>query len=82
MEALLSPTIQRLLDYFAHTASDEEILAFQLSEVEQERIRDLLERASEGSLSVSERTELDQLASLDEEISLLKTRARQRLRDK
>ena len=76
---LLSPAIQHLLDYFAHNASDEEILAYGLSEAERERVRDLLERAAYEDLLPTERAELDQLTVLDEEISLLKIRARKRL---
>ena len=82
MEAVLPSAIQHLLDYFAHNASDEEILAYGLSDSEQERVRDLLERAAHDDVLPSERAELDQLTVLDEEISLLKARARKRLAGK
>lgn len=79
MTAVMTMTMQRLLEHFANTASDEEILAFNLSVEERERITELLERAAYEELPSEERAELDHLAFLDEEISLLKLRARKRL---
>ena len=47
----------------------------QLSVMEQERLHDLLDRNSNGGLSVAESIELEQLVEQVDQLSLLKTRA-------
>jgi hypothetical protein len=65
----------QLLDKFVHLLSPEEILAFQLTEEEQDRIDDLLERNSEGQLTMEEKAELQQYAEIERTVSLLKAKA-------
>ncbi len=65
----------QLLDKFVNLLSPEEMLAFQLSEEEQNRIDDLLERNNEGRLTMEEKAELQQYAEIERTVSLLKAKA-------
>ena len=65
----------RLLDKFVNLLSPEEMLAFQLSEEEQNRIDDLLDRNNEGQLTMEEKAELQQYAEIERTVSLLKAKA-------
>ena len=64
-----------LLEKFVKLLSPEEMLAFQLSEEEQNRIDDLLERNNEGQLTMEEKAELQQYAEIERTVSLLKAKA-------
>ena len=64
-----------LLEKFVNLLSPEEMLAFQLSEQEQNRIDDLLERNNEGQLTMEEKAELQQYAEIERNVSLLKAKA-------
>ena len=64
-----------LLEKFVKLLSPEEMLAFQLTEEEQNHIDDLLERNNEGQLTAEEKAELQQYAEIERNVSLLKAKA-------
>jgi hypothetical protein len=64
--AKLVPSYERFLDRVVESMTPEEILAFRVSDEEQERVEDLLERNNEGELTPQEAAELHQIAQFDE----------------
>jgi hypothetical protein len=75
----LSPIYGELIDYLVQKATPEEILAFRLSEMAQERAESLTERNKAGTLTPEEKVELDQMLEFDQLVSLLKAKAVQAL---
>ncbi|MEP7294080.1 MAG: hypothetical protein ABI835_19995 [Chloroflexota bacterium] len=73
--AHLLPLYDEFLDYLIEKASPAEILAFQPSEDAQEYARDLLERNSEGELTVEEKYQLAQMLQFERMMSVLKAKA-------
>lgn len=71
-----------IVDLFARGASPAEVLAFRPSLETQERVRDLLERNSEGELTDEEMAELDRLGELQHLLQLVKIRAEEYLKTK
>jgi len=71
--------VEEVFDFLTHRPSPEEILAFRPSEKSVERLRALLDKNREGSLTVEEETELDTLQSLNHLYALIKLQARQQL---
>ena len=71
----LSPIYEELLDYLVEKATPEEILNFSVSEAAQRRATELSERNNAGTLSSSERQELEQMMELDRFVSVLKAKA-------
>jgi len=71
--------VEEVFDFLAHRPSPEEIIAFRPSEKSVERLRELLDKNREGSLTVEEETELDTLQSLNHLYALIKLQARQQL---
>ena len=69
-----------IIDLLARGASSAEIVAFQLSEDTQERVRFLLERNSAGELTAEEEAELDILGEVGQVMQLIKIRAQEYLK--
>jgi hypothetical protein len=80
--AHMPTTFDKFLDEVVAKMSPEEILAFQLSEEEQDRIDDLLDRNNEGDLNPVEKGELQQIVELERIMSLLKAKAAYALKKK
>ena len=68
-------TFDKFLDEIVAKMTPAEILAFQLSEEEQDRIDDLLDRNNEGDLNTVEKGELQQIVELERIMALLKAKA-------
>jgi hypothetical protein len=77
--AKLVPSYERFLDRVVETMTPEEILAFRVSDEEQERVDELLDRNNENQLTETEQRELEQIAQFEELITLLKVRAAYKL---
>src|SRR5687768_1382768 len=71
-----------IIDLLARGASSTEILAFQLSEDTQERVRFLLERNAADELTAEEASELDLLGEVGHVMQLVKLRAQEYLKTK
>lgn len=71
-----------IIDLLARGASSTEILAFQLSEDTQERVRFLLERNAADELTAEEASELDLLGEVGHVMQLVKLRAHEYLKTK
>src|SRR5258708_39388360 len=69
-----------VLTFLARGPQPEEIVAFRPSEKSVERIRELLDKNREGSLTPDEQSEMDHIQTLNHLFSLLKAHARQNLR--
>ena len=81
----LSPerkSYDEIIDLLARGASSAEILAFQLSENTQERVRFLLERNAADELSEEEAAELEIFGEVEHVMQLVKIRAREYLNTK
>jgi hypothetical protein len=65
----------KLLDYLVEKATPEEILAFQLSESEQDYARELVERNNAGTLTPEETIQVQQLLQFERMASVLKAKA-------
>ena len=81
----LSParkSYDEIIDLLASGASSAEIVAFQLSEDTQERVRFLLERNSADELTAEEASELDILGEVGHVMQLVKLRAEEYLKTK
>jgi hypothetical protein len=68
--------LDEVLDFLVSTPTPEQIIAFRPSEVAQERVRDLLDRNRNGTLSTEENEELDEISRMNDFVSLLKVRVR------
>lgn len=79
---IITPSYQELVNYLAEKAPPEEILAFQVSEVAQNRAEELTERNKEGRLTAEESYELQQMLEFDEMMTLLKLKALKALQSK
>lgn len=66
---------EELVSYLAEKATPEEILAFEASEDAQSRAEELLAHNSEGTLTLDERLELEQMLHFDRLVSALKAKA-------
>jgi hypothetical protein len=75
--AEITRTIEdEIIDFLISTPDLEQIAAFHASDTAQARLRYLLEANRNGTLTDSEREELDDASYLNHFISRLKTRAR------
>lgn len=68
-----------VLDFLASTPTPKEIIAFHASESLQGRIRYLLEQNRKSSLTLDEKSELDNYIELDYFITMLKITAKKKL---
>ena len=69
--------VEEVFDFLSGRPSPEEIIAFRPSEKSVGRLRELLDRNREGSLTAEEEAELDTLQSLNQLFALIKLQARQ-----
>jgi hypothetical protein len=71
------PTLfQELGDFLASAPSQKQLLAFRASEQVQERYRELLNRASQGTLSREEQYEFGQFELIEMLVQYVKSRIR------
>jgi hypothetical protein len=75
MATTLLPSYDRLISHIVEKWSPEEILAFQVSDEEQERAEYLLDQNNEGRLTSEEYAELQQMLHFDRLVSLFKAKA-------
>lgn len=75
----LHPAHESMLDFLVEKATPEEILAFQVSEAEQERTSELLDKQNEGTLTPEEETELEAIRQMDLFYMALRAKAVQAL---
>lgn len=71
-----APIYHEPLDFLASQPTREQVIAYRISPVAQERLSDLLYRNREESLTPAERAELDTYLHLSDWLTLLKARAR------
>ena len=74
--AALSSFRHEVISFLAQGPRPTEIIAFQPSEAAVARIRELRDRNQEGSLSAEEEAEMDEVAEVDNLVSMLKAEAR------
>jgi len=70
-----SPLTEELVGFLARGPRPEEIVAFRPSESALARARELLGRNKQGLLAPSEEAELDEMALLDDLVTLIKAKA-------
>lgn len=75
MATTLMPAYERLVSSIVDGMTPEEILAFKVSDEEQERAEYLLDQNNEGKLTPEEDAELQQMLYFDRFVSLLKAKA-------
>lgn len=73
-QASILRAYDEIASFFAQGPSPEEIAAFQLSEPTVERVRDLLEKNSAGTLTAEEQEELDEVGHLNRMLLLIRSR--------
>lgn len=73
--------LEELIDFMARGPQIEEIVKFRVSEKSAQRVRTLLDKNREGSLTDAERAELDAMESLNHLFALVKARALGQLRN-
>jgi len=71
--------LDEVLEFLASTPTPEAILTLRPSEKVQQRVRYLLEQNRSGGLSELEQAELDDYEQVDQFVTLLKAKARQKL---
>jgi hypothetical protein len=80
MESLeINTLLDEVLDFLASTPTPEQIVAYQPSKALQGRLRALLNKKMGGGLTAEEQAEFDEFSRTNHFMSLLKTRARQKL---
>jgi nucleoside transporter len=70
---------EEIIDFIARGTTPESVVAFRPSDALQGRVRDLTERAREGSVSPEERSELEDCLQLEHIVIMAKARARQHI---
>ena len=78
--AKLVPSYEQFLDRVIEAMTPEEILAFRVSDEEQKRVDELLDRHNENEVTLEEQRELAQIAQFEELMTLLKVRAAHKLK--
>lgn len=66
-----------IIDLFARGGGVAAVLSFRRSDASIARVRELLSRSGDGSLSEDERAELDRFVEVERLMQLVKARARQ-----
>lgn len=79
--AKLLPSYERFLDRVVESMTPAVILAFKVTEEEQKRAEELLDKNNEGELTDEERYELEQMLHFDRLVSALKAKAAYALRE-
>ncbi|MFN8374581.1 MAG: hypothetical protein U0694_17095 [Anaerolineae bacterium] len=75
----INPLFDEVLEFLASTPTPNDIVAFQPSDVLQQRASALLEKKRQDALSTVEASELEEFARLNQFMSMLKIRARKKL---
>jgi hypothetical protein len=75
----LNPLFDEVLEFLASTPTPEAIIAFQPSEILQQRATALLEHKRQDLLTSEEKFELEEFARMNQFMSMLKIRARKKL---
>lgn len=70
---------EEIIDFIARGTTPESVIAFRPSEALQRRVEELTERASDGSITVEERSELEDCLQLEHIMIMAKARARQHI---
>jgi len=78
--AATHPVYREMIDFLATSPSSRQVMEFQLSDIAQERLSELLEKNREEILSKSELAELDVYELVHHSIIRLKAQARRSLR--
>jgi hypothetical protein len=68
---------EEIIDFIAAGTTPEAVVAFRPSAAVQRRVAELTERSKEGSISLEERSELDDYLQLEHIMIMAKARARQ-----
>jgi len=71
--------VDELIEFLGRGPQPEEIVAFQVSQNSQSRVRDLLDKSRAGTLNADEESELNAVESLNHLFALIKARAWQHL---
>jgi hypothetical protein len=71
--------VDELVEFLGRGPRPQEIVSFRVSESSQSRIRDLLDKNRDGSLSAGEEIELNAVESLNHLFALIRARAMQNL---
>lgn len=71
----LAPVYEYFLDYLVEKATPQEILAFEIPELERKHAIALLEKQDDGTLTPEETMALEQMQRTDRLISVLKAKA-------
>jgi hypothetical protein len=66
--------IEDVAEFLSRGPSAEEIANFRISEQAQERVRVLMDKNEDGTLTPDERTELDEITMLDQLFTLIRAR--------
>ncbi len=80
-QQVLMRAYDEIIAFFARAPSREEIASFRLSDQTVMRVRELLQKNSAGTLTTDESDELDQCVQLDRMMLLIRSQARQQLRE-
>jgi uncharacterized membrane protein len=72
-QASILRAYDEIANFFARGPSPEEITAFRLSTLTIERVRDLIEKNSAGTLTAEEREELDEVGHLNRMLLLIRS---------
>lgn len=76
-QAPLTHAYDEVVAFFAGAPSKEQIAQFKLSDAAKARVRNLLRKNSEGTLTPDEADELDACVQLDRMVMLIRARARE-----
>lgn len=71
--------VEEIIDFLGQGPRPKEIVAFHASEESQKRVRELLDKNREGTLTSEEQAELDATETLNHLFALIKARAWQHL---
>jgi len=75
------PAHDSILDFLVEKATPQEILAFKVSDAEQQRTIELLDKQDEGTLTPQEEAELEAIRKMDLLYIALRARALRALRN-
>jgi hypothetical protein len=68
-----------IYDFLSSTPTPEDIIAYRPSEAMQVRVRYLLDKNRQGTLTAEENAEIDEIARIDHFMTMLKAHAREKL---
>jgi hypothetical protein len=80
--AQLASITNEVLDFLVSGPTPEQIIAFHASDAAQDRLRVLLDANRNGSLTVEEKAELDEMSRTDHFFTLVKARAMKVVKDR